>query len=61
MLFDENSSITWFETTTLPTAEILSGKNARTFLVCGLLMKSSKKYPENMKKILGAIWKLSAK
>jgi hypothetical protein len=33
MLFDENSSITWFETTTLPKAEILSGKNTRAFLV----------------------------
>ena len=34
----------------LPTAEILIGKNARAFLVCGFLMKSFKKYPENMKK-----------
>ena len=62
MLFDENSSITWFETTTLPTAEILIGKNARAFLVCGFLMKSfKKKYPENMKKIVGAVSKLPAK
>ena len=46
---------------TLPTAEILSGKNARAFLVCGFLMKSfKKKYPENMKKIVGAVWKLPA-
>ena len=37
---------------TLPTAETLSGKNERAFLVCGFLMKSlKKKYPENMKKI----------
>ena len=28
---------------TLPTAEILSGKNVRAFLVCGFLMKSFKK------------------
>ena len=35
---------------TLPTGETLSGKNVRTFLVCGFLMKSLKKYPENMKK-----------
>ena len=28
---------------TLPTTEILSGKNARAFLVCGFLMKSFKK------------------
>jgi hypothetical protein len=28
---------------TLPTAEILSGKNERAFLVCGFLMKSYKK------------------
>ena len=41
---------------TLPTAEILSGKNARAFLFCGFLMKSfKKKCPENMKKILGAV------
>ena len=29
---------------TLPTAEILSGKNVRAFLFCGFLMKSLKKY-----------------
>ena len=29
---------------TLPTAEILNGKNARAFLFCGFLMKSFKKY-----------------
>ena len=28
---------------TIPTAEILSGKNARAFLVCGFFMKSFKK------------------
>ena len=40
---------------TLPTAEILSGKNVRAFLVCGFLMKSFKKnYPENMKKNRGS-------
>ena len=31
------------EAWTLPTAEILSGKNALAFLVCGFLMKSFKK------------------
>ena len=47
---------------TLPTAEILCGKNVRAFLVCGFLMKSfKKKYPENMKKIVGAVWKILAK
>ena len=30
-------------TYTLPTAEILSGKNARAFLICGFSMKSFKK------------------
>ena len=30
---------------TLATAEILSGKNAHAFLVCGFLMKSFKKIP----------------
>ena len=47
---------------TLLTSEILSGKNAQAFLVCGILMKLfKKKYPENMKKIMGAVWKLPAK
>ena len=45
------SLVTDFESQlTLPTAEILSGKNVRAFLVCESLMKSFKKYPENMKK-----------
>ena len=35
---------------TQPTAEILSGKNARAFLVCGLLMKSFKKILKILKK-----------
>ena len=30
---------------TLPTGEILSGKNSRAFLVCGFLIKSSKNIP----------------
>ena len=34
----------------IPTAEILSGKNARAFLVSGFI----KKYPENMKKNHGS-------
>ena len=38
---------------TLPTAEILSGKNARAFLVCGFLMKSFKK---NILKIWKKSW-----
>ena len=38
---------------TLPTAEILSGKNARAFLVCGFLMKSFK---ENILKIRKKSW-----
>ena len=47
---------------TLPTAKILSGKNARAYLVCRLLMKSFKKiYPENMKTIVGTVWKLPPK
>ena len=35
---------------TLPTAELLSGKNARAFLVCGFLMKSYKKNILNIRK-----------
>ena len=47
---------------TLPTAEILSGKNVRAFLVCGFFYEIiQNKYPENMKKIVGAVWKLPAK
>ena len=48
---------------TLPTADILSGINARAFLVCEFLMKNLyyKNLSENMKKIVGAIWKLPAK
>ena len=56
------ASLGMITSNTLPTAEILSGKNARAFLVCGFLMKAfKKKYPENMKKIVGAVWKLPAK
>ena len=39
---------------TLPTAEILSGKNARAFLVCGFLMKSFKKIPCKHEKDCGS-------
>ena len=46
---------------TPPTAEILSDKNVRAYLVCGFLMKSFKTYSEIMKKIVGAVWKLPAK
>ena len=50
------------ELVTLPTGEILSDKKAPAFLVCGFLLKSFKKrYPENMKKNIGAVWKLPAK
>ena len=38
---------------TLPIAEILSGKNVRAFLVCGFLMKSFKK---NILKIWNKSW-----
>ena len=46
---------------TLPTAEILSAKNVQAFLFLVLNEIIQKKYPENMKKIVGAIWKLPAK
>ena len=42
---------------TLPTGEILGGKNAREFLN-EIIQKI---YPENMKKIVGAVWKFPAK
>ena len=59
------SKITWILgqplVGTLPTAEILGGKNMRAFMVCGFLMKKKKKkYPENMKKIVEAEWNLPA-
>ena len=47
---------------TPPIAEIIWVKNVRAIVVCGFLMKSiKKKYPENLKKIVGAIWELPAK
>ena len=47
---------------TPPIAEILCVKNGRAIVVCGFLMKSLKKpYPENLKKIVGAVWELPAK
>ena len=42
---------------TLPIAEIIWVKNVRAIAVCGFLMK----YPENLKKIVGAVWELPAK
>ena len=40
----------------IPTAEILSGKNARAFLVCGFFNEIIQlRYPENMKQIMGAV------
>ena len=50
---EDEATLDWFAT--LTTAEILSGENARSFLAF------KKKYPENMKKIVGAIWKLPSK
>ena len=41
--------------------EIIWVKNVRAIEVCGFLMKSLKKYPENLKKIVGAVWELPAK
>ena len=42
--------------------EIIWVKNVRAILVCGFLMKFLKKtYPENLKKIMGAVWELPAK
>ena len=53
---------------TLPTSETLSGKNARAHIwgisgswVLNKIIQKKKKYLENMKKIVGAIWKLPAK
>ena len=41
--------------------EIIWVKDVRAIVVCGFLMKSLKKYPENLKKIVGAVWELPAK
>ena len=42
--------------------EIIWDKNVRAIVVCGFLMKFLKKtYPENLKKIVGAVWELPAK
>ena len=46
---------------TPPIAEIICVKNVGANVVCGFLMKLfKKKYPENMKKIVGAVWELPA-
>ena len=50
-----------FSPSTLPTAEILSGKSAGISGLWVLNEIIQKKYPKNMKKIVGAIWKLPAK
>ena len=45
---------------TPPIAEILCVKNARAIVVCGFSMKRFfRKYPENLKKILGAVWEFT--
>ena len=50
-----------FKVTTSPIPELIWVKYVRA-IVCGLLMKQSRKrHPENLKKILGAVWELSAK
>ena len=47
---------------TSPIEEIIWVKNVRAIVVCGFLMKLlKKKYPENLKKIMGAVWQLPAK
>ena len=46
---------------TPPIAEILCVKKVRAFVVCGFLLKLLKKYAENMKKIVGAVWELPSK
>ena len=52
----ENFHSSWWPSVfTLPTAEILNGKNAWAFLVCGFLMKSfKKKYAKKKKKNRGS-------
>ena len=42
--------------------ELIWVKDVRVIVVCGFLMKFLKKtYPENLKKIVGAVWELPAK
>ena len=46
-----------FATPSIP--EIIWVKNVRAIVVCGFLMKFLRKtYPENLKKIVGAVWEL---
>ena len=48
--------------TTQPIPEIIWVKNVRAIAVFGFSMKFLKKtYPENLKKIVGAVWELPAK
>ena len=45
-----------------PIPEIIWVTNVRVIVVCGFLMKYLKNiYPENLKKIMGAVWELPAK
>ena len=47
---------------TPPISEIIWVKNVRAIVVCGGLNEMIKKiYPENLKKIVGAVWELPAK
>ena len=51
--------LTWEGTP--PIAEIIWVKNLRAIVICGFLMKKKKNYPENLKKIGGALCELPAK
>ena len=46
---------------TPPLAKLIWVKNLRAIVVCWFLMKWVKIYPENLKKIMGAVWELPAK
>ena len=57
-----NLKLTLGKVSTPSIPEIIWVKNVRAIVVRGFLMKSLKKtHPENLKKIVGAVWKLPAK
>ena len=56
------NSVTSVVDFTPPIPEILFVKNVWAIVVCGFLIKFlNKTYPENLKKIVGAVWELPAK
>ena len=62
MLHSESKDILKLHLNFTPSiSEIIWVRNVRAIVVCGFFMKSLKTYPENLKKIVGAVWELPAR